>query len=123
MVWKGLEYPGIKYKNKEHRTYTAEYKIAVIEEYLKSDVNERSFAKEKGLPLSTLRSWLAKTNKVRVVSDDNMTLVDVTEQLTKAMNAVTVEKKSISLSINGFRVEVDSKDLPYLLRCMGGIDA
>ena len=30
--------------NKEHKTYTAEYKIAVIEEYLKSEVNERRFA-------------------------------------------------------------------------------
>ena len=109
--------------NMEHRTYTAEYKIAVIEEYLKSDVNEKRFAKEKGLPLSTLRSWLAKTNKARDFSDDNMTLVDVTEQLTKAMNAVTIEKKIISLSINGFKVEVDSRDLPCLLRCMGGIDA
>ncbi|MDY3047429.1 MAG: transposase [Candidatus Enterosoma sp.] len=109
--------------NKEHKTYTAEYKIAVIEEYLKSEVNERRFAKEKGLPLSTLRSWLEKTNKARNASNNNLTLLDVTEQLTKAMNVVTVEKKNIVLSINGFKVEVDSQDLPYLLRCMGGVNA
>ena len=39
------------------------------------------------------------------------------------MNVVTVEKKNIVLSINGFKVEVDSQDFPYLLRCMGGVNA
>lgn len=46
-----------------HNTYSAEYKMATVEECLSRDVTAREFANEKGLPVSTFFSWITKYRK------------------------------------------------------------
>ena len=46
-----------------YKTYSAEYKMAMIDEYMSRRVTIRAFVKEKDIGLSTFESWLTKLRK------------------------------------------------------------
>ena len=112
-----------------YKIYTAEYKLALIDEYQSRNVSMRTFCKEKDLSLSTLESWLRKIRiyghpelKMVPKSDNVLTPIDVTEE-TKAIvkeeminssNTFTLKTKGMTLtfSINNLKevLEVISND-------------
>lgn len=47
----------------KYRTYSAEYKMSMINEYLSRNITIRNFVKEKDIGLSTFESWLTKLRK------------------------------------------------------------
>lgn len=72
----------------QYRTYSAEYKMSMINEYLSRDITIRNFVKEKGIGLSTFESWLTKLRKAgqlgykkdKVISRKEMVPIDVTSE-------------------------------------------
>ena len=71
----------------QYRVYSAEYKIAMIEEYHSRNVTIRAFCKEKDLCLSTFESWLTKVRKygkpsLKMVlrTNNDLTPIDVTNE-------------------------------------------
>lgn len=48
---------------KTYNVYSAEFKMAAIEEYQSRDLSLRDFTKEKGIAFSTFGSWLTKARK------------------------------------------------------------
>ena len=48
-----------------YKTYSAEFKIAKIEEFMKSGKSEAAFCRDEGICLSTFRSWRSKSGLVK----------------------------------------------------------
>ena len=46
-----------------YNVYSAEYKMAIVEEYVARDVTVRDFVKEKNIPIATFSSWITKFRK------------------------------------------------------------
>lgn len=105
-----------------YKAYSAEFKIAKIEEFVKSGKSETAFCREEGICLSTFRSWRCKSglSKVDTTVEDknNLTLVDVTDRIQNAMGIITLPEREVSFSINGFLIKVSEKDLKTFLRGM-----
>ena len=61
-----------------YKTYSAEFKIAKIEEFMKSEKSEAAFCRDEGICLSTFRSWRSKSGLVKaettVENKNNLTL-------------------------------------------------
>ena len=61
-----------------YKTYSAEFKIAKIEEFMKSGKSEAAFCRDEGICLSTFRSWRSKSCLVKaettVENKNNLTL-------------------------------------------------
>ena len=109
-----------------YKTYSAEFKIAKIEEFMKSEKSEAAFCRDEGICLSTFRSWRCKSGIAKAVisgnEKDNLTLVDVTDRIQNAMRIITLPEREVSFSINGFLIKVSEKDLKTFLRGMRAND-
>ena len=109
-----------------YKTYSAEFKIAKIEEFMKSGKSEAAFCRDEGICLSTFRSWRSKSSLVKaettVENKNNLTLVDVTDRIQNAMGIITLPEREVSFSINGFLIKVSEKDLKAFLRGMRAND-
>lgn len=103
-----------------YKTYAAEYKISLIEEYQSRNISMRAFCKEKELCLSTFVSWLKKIRmygqpqlKMVPKTNENLLPIDVTtetktiikEESIKASNTFVLETKGLKLtfSINNLK--------------------
>ena len=104
-----------------YKIYTAEYKMALIEEYQSRNVTIRSFCKEKDISLSTFESWLVKIRKYgnlhlrksESIGNNLLTPIDITnetkeiikEELDKTSNTFTLETRGMKLtfSINNLK--------------------
>ena len=47
----------------QYKTYSAEYKMAMIDEYISRNIIIRAFVKEKDIGLSSFVSWLTKLRR------------------------------------------------------------
>ena len=97
----------------QYKTYSAEYKMAMIDEYMSRNVTIRAFAKEKDIGLSTFESWLTKLRKAgqlgykkdKVITTGEILPIDVTrevktiikEESHKTSNTFTLETKGMKL--------------------------
>ena len=105
----------------QYRTYSAEYKISMINEYLSRDITIRDFVKEKDIGLSTFESWLTKLRKAgqlgykkdKVISKKGMLPIDVTnetkaiikEETDKSSNVFTLETKGMKLTFSIYNLK------------------
>lgn len=105
----------------KYQTYSAEYKAAKIEEFLKSGKSELAFTKENGLCLTTFRNWRQKagiTIDKKVSDNQNCSLLEVTEKIQDAMSLVKLSDNEITFVINGFKISIQERDLKSFLRGM-----
>lgn len=102
----------------EYNIYSAEYKLALIEEYRSRNISIRAFAREKGVSLSTFESWLKKVRQYgtpmlrmpTVLNDKPLKPIDVTSEAkeiireetvnTNASNTFTLETKGMKLTFS-----------------------
>ena len=105
----------------QYRTYSAEYKMSMINEYLSRDITIRNFVKEKGIGLSTFESWLTKLRKSgqlgykkdKSVLTKGMLPIDVTneaktiikEESAKSANVFTLETKGMKLTFSIYNLK------------------
>ena len=105
----------------QYRTYSAEYKMSMINEYLSKDITIRDFVKEKDIGLSTFESWLTKLRKAgqlgykkdKVISKKGMLPIDVTnetkaiikEETDKSSNVFTLETKGMKLTFSIYNLK------------------
>lgn len=105
----------------QYRTYSAEYKMSMINEYLSGDITIRNFVKEKGIGLSTFESWLTKLRKAgqigykkdKSVLAKGMLPIDVTneaktiikEESAKSSNVFTLETKGMKLTFSIYNLK------------------
>ena len=105
----------------QYRTYSAEYKMSMINEYLSRDITIRDFVKEKDIGLSTFESWLTKLRKAgqlgykkdKVISKKGMMPIDVTnetkaiikEETDKSSNVFTLETKGMKLTFSIYNLK------------------
>lgn len=105
----------------QYRTYSAEYKMSMINEYLSRDITIRNFVKEKGIGLSTFESWLTKLRKSgqlgykkdKSVLTKGMLPIDVTneaktiikEESAKSSNFFTLETKGMKLTFSIYNLK------------------
>ena len=105
----------------QYRTYSAEYKMSMINEYLSRDITIRNFVKEKGIGLSTFESWLTKLRKSgqlgykkdKSVLAKGMLPIDVTneaktiikEESAKSSNIFTLETKGMKLTFSIYNLK------------------
>ena len=104
----------------DYKIYTAEYKMALINEYQSRNITIRAYCKEKDISLSTFESWLVKLRKAgqlayqrrEVITTDNFP-IDITteakaiikEEVNKKSNTFTLETRGMKLtfSINNLK--------------------
>ena len=69
-----------------YKSYSAEYKLTIVDEYLSRDISIRKYADEKNIPVRTFYSWLQKvrSNRNQPIRKDNLAPIDITNE-TKAM--------------------------------------
>lgn len=71
-------------RNYEHKTYSAEFKMAAIQEFQSRNVSLRVFVIEKGIALSTFESWLTKARKagyqIARKFPSNLTPIEITKE-------------------------------------------
>ena len=105
----------------QYRTYSAEYKMSMINEYLSRDITIRAFVMEKDIGLSTFESWLTKMRKAgqlgykkdKVISKKGMMPIDVTnetkaiikEETDKSSNVFTLETKGMKLTFSIYNLK------------------
>lgn len=105
----------------QYRTYSAEYKMSMIDEYLTRDITIRNFVKEKAIGLSTFESWLTKLRKAgqlgykkdKIISKNGMLPIDVTneaktiikEESAKSSNVFTLETKGMKLTFSIYNLK------------------
>lgn len=95
-------------------TYSAEFKMAAIEEFFSRNISIRDFVKEKDIGLSTFVSWLRKLRKAGKIgykknllyAPKEMLPIDVTkeakeiikERRTRNTNTFTLETRGMKLT-------------------------
>ena len=105
----------------QYRTYSAEYKISMVNEYLSRNITIRNFVKEKDIGLSTFESWLTKLRKMgqigykrnKVISEKEMLPIDVTneakaiikEESDKSSNVFTLGTRGMKLTFSIYNLK------------------
>ena len=105
----------------KYKTYSAEFKTAKLEEFIKSGKSESAFARENGISLSTFRSWKQKAGIGASSPSDGgegLTLLEVTDRIQSAMNVVGLQGREVCFSVNGFRIGIEERDLKAFIRGM-----
>ena len=110
----------------QYKTYSTEYKIAMINEYFSRDVTLRSFADEKDIGLSTFESWLTKYRKLcqigykhknaKAIVKTSCTPMEVTNEVKTIINEETIHQTStFILETNGMKMTFSLSDLKTVL--------
>lgn len=90
------------------RVYSEEEKIAYVEEFKKSELGSTTFAREIGVPESTLRTWVRE--------DRNLSFGAIDLQPSNNMNQKNIKKGTIFASEN-IRIELkEGFDKKFLLK-------
>lgn len=100
----------------QYKIYSAEYKLALIEEYKSRNISLRAFVKEKDISLSTFESWLTKIRRYgtpmlrmpTALNDKPLIPIDITseakeiikEQAVNTNNTFTLETKGMKLTFS-----------------------
>ena len=99
--------------------YTAEFKMAMVKEFLTSSYSAYGFAKEKNIKYTTFRSWLAlyrKSNdQLLDIKDDNRNMlkpIDVTRE------AKAIIKKETSHPTERIKLELEGMKLTFPISCL-----
>lgn len=106
----------------KYTTYAAEYKMAMVEEYLSRDIGIRTFANEKGIGYTTFLGWLRKvkahgklyvTNKDQLVNNQ-MSPIEVTNEVRTIVKEET-RSHTFSLTINDITLTFNISNLKEVL--------
>lgn len=101
-----------------YNVYSAEYKMAIVEEYLSRNVKVRDYIKEKGLAISTFFTWLSKYRKAYpcVKTLDQNKPMEITHQVKQIIKE---EKESVfTLETNGMRFTFSINNLKQVLEAI-----
>jgi len=102
----------------EHNVYTAEYKVAMVEQYRKSNLSLREFSKKHNIPKSTFIEWNNKcTNNPTLNNNEAVSnsFIDVTNNLIMPNN-FKVREFSLS-NIIGASEEIADKSIVRIRYC------
>ena len=98
-----------------YKTYSAEFKMAAIEEYFSRNISIRDFVKEKDIGLSTFESWLTKLRKAGRIGYKRKILHASKEMLpievTKEAKEIIEEKRTAN--DNSFTLETRGMKLTF----------
>ena len=102
-----------------YNVYSAEYKMATVEEYLSRDVRVRDFVEEKGLAISTFFTWLSKYRKASyeiAKKEEKKELIEVTNEVKEIIKE---EKTSIfTLETKGMKFTFSINNLKQVLEAI-----
>ena len=110
----------------KYKTYSAEYKMAMINEYLSRKVTMRAFVKEKDIRLSTFDSWLLKLRrdgqlgckKDKVIAPNKMLPIDITneaKEIIKEERNIT-SSSTFTLETKGMKLTFSINNLKEVFR-------
>lgn len=98
-----------------YKTYSAEFKMAAIEEYFSRNISIRAFVKEKDIGLSTFVSWLTKLRKAGKIGYKKEKLYPLKEMfpidVTKEAKEIIEEKRTTNG--NSFTLEIRGMKLTF----------
>ena len=80
------------------RTYSEEEKIAYVEEFKESGMNVTMYAREKGIPDTTLRGWL-RLDRALAFGEIDLKAQHITQP-------ITPQKKSIVFAMENIKIEL-----------------
>ena len=101
-----------------YQIYTAEFKMAMINEFINGNYKAMAFAKDNDIKYSTFRSWLCRFNKnnhkpvVRNVDNNLMKPIDVTSEA----KAIATRESSHQDSI--IKMEYKGMKFSFSLSCL-----
>ena len=109
-----------------YKTYSAEYKMAMIDEYMSRRVTIRAFVKEKDIGLSTFESWLTKLRKAgqlgykkdKVIVPNEMLPIDITneaKEIIKEERNIT-SSSTFTLETKGMKLTFSINNLKEVFR-------
>lgn len=105
----------------KYKIYSAELKIALINEYQSRNITMRAFAKEKDVALSTFESWLLKARKYGQPSmppakkGAGGALIDVTHEAKSIAVAGGADPRTFTLEAMGVTLRFSLSDLKEVL--------
>ena len=79
----------------KYNTYSAEYKLSLIEEFQSRKISMRAYCKEKDVPLNTFISWIKKVKTLgkeniesflRKPENNSLTPIDVSAEVKNIIN-------------------------------------
>ena len=101
-----------------YQIYTAEFKMAMINEFINGNYNVQTFAKDNNIKYSTFRSWLYRFNKnsqqpvIRTVEDNLMKPIDITSEV-----KTTIKRESIRHNTT-IKMEYKGMKLSFPITCL-----
>lgn len=107
-----------------YKVYSAEYKIAMIEEFMSRNLSVRAFAAEKEIGLSTFESWLTKARRAGKIGylKDRKSLqnpvvpMDVTNEVKTIIHEKHVCQNNVfTLETKGMKLTFSITDLKTVL--------
>ena len=102
-----------------YTVYSAEYKMATVEEYVARDVTVRDFAKEKNIPIATFSSWITKFRKAGYPCarrDTRPKPMEITHQVKQIINE---EKEAFfTLETKGMKFTFSISNLKQVLEAI-----
>lgn len=107
-----------------YKVYSAEYKIAIIDEFMSRNLSVRAFAAEKGIGLSTFESWLIKARragkigylKERKFLQNPVVPLDVTKEVKTIIREKQDNQNSVfTLETKGMKLTFSILDLKTVL--------
>lgn len=107
-----------------YKTYSAEFKMATIEEYFSRNISIRDFVKEKDIGLSTFESWLTKLRKAGKIgykknllyAPKEMFPIDVTKEAKEIIEEKrTTNGNSFTLETRGMKLTFSIDNLKEVL--------
>lgn len=108
----------------QYKTFSAEFKMAMIDEYVSRDITIRAFAKEKDISLSTFESWLTKLRKAgqlgykkdKVAATSEALPIDITKEAREIVKEESRKAPSVfALEIKGMKLTFSINDLKEVL--------
>lgn len=94
------------------RKYTDQEKEKYLEEYQKSNLSQRQYAKRKGIPLSTFNAWIEKKTDIKfgeIQIENNETTTSIRNSKVFITDTIRIELK------NGYNKEFLKKVMEVLI--------
>lgn len=107
-----------------YRVYSAEYKLAMINEFMSRNLSVRTFAAEKGIGLSTFESWLTKARKAGQIGylkdrkslQKPLAMMDVTNEVKTIIHEKQIPQINVfTLETKGMKLTFSIADLKTVL--------
>ena len=101
-----------------YKSYSAEYKLTIVDEYLSRDISIRKYADEKNIPVRTFYSWLQKVrgNHDQPIRKDNLTPIDITNEA--KMMIKDSSSSRFTMKIKGITLSFSINDLSKVLEAI-----